>query len=116
MIGLLILLLCWLVGNLLSQLVAGYVSGNVLGMLLLFTLLMTRLVKPQTVAPAAKFLLSTMALYFIPYGVGLIESYHTIWDNLWAIVVAATLSTILVLLTTGHTFQWIERLKNRSKR
>ncbi len=111
MVGLFVILCCWLAGNLLSALVDGYVSGNIIGMVLLFLLLIFRVVKPETVRPAAKFLLGTMALFFIPYGVGLIESYHVILDNLWAIVIAATLSTVVVLLVTGHTFQLFSRKK-----
>lgn len=111
MIGLFVILCCWLAGNLLSALVDGYVSGNIIGMVLLFLLLFFRIVKAETVRPAAKFLLGTTALFFIPYGVGLIESYHVILDNLWAIVIAATLSTVVVLLVTGHTFQLFSRKK-----
>lgn len=111
MVGLFVILCCWLAGNLLSALVDGYVSGNIIGMVLLFLLLFFRVVKVETVRPVAKFLLGTMALFFIPYGVGLIESYHVILDNLWAIVIAATLSTVVVLLVTGHTFQLFSRKK-----
>lgn len=111
MVGLFVILCCWLAGNLLSALVDGYVSGNIIGMVLLFLLLIFRIVKAETVRPAAKFLLGTMALFFIPYGVGLVESYHVILDNLWAIVIAATLSTVVVLLVTGHTFQLFSRKK-----
>lgn len=111
MVGLFVILCCWLAGNLLSALVDGYVSGNIIGMVLLFLLLIFRIVKTETVRPAAKFLLGTMALFFIPYGVGLVESYHVILDNLWAIVIAATLSTVVVLLVTGHTFQLFSRKK-----
>lgn len=113
MVGLLVILVAWLAGNLLSHLVAGYVSGNVLGMLILFALLKLRIVKAETVRPAAKFLLGTMALFFIPYGVGLMESYAVILDNLWAIVVAALCSTVVVLLTTGHTFQRFMKRKRK---
>lgn len=116
MIGLMVILLAWLAGNLLSALLLGYVSGNVLGMLILFAVLKLGVVKAETVRPAAKFLLGTMALFFIPYGVGLMESYTVILDNLWAIVVAAVLSTVVVLLVSGHTFQWVAQLKNRLKR
>lgn len=113
MIGLFVILCCWLVGNLISTLIGGYVSGNIIGMVLLFLLLTLRLVKVETVRPAAKFLLGTMALFFIPYGVGLMESYRVILDNLWAIVIAAALSTVVVLLVTGHTFQLFSSKKRR---
>lgn len=115
MVGVVWILLCWLIGQGVSHLVNGYVSGNIVGMLLLFVLLMLRVAKADDVRPVAKFLLGTMALFFVPYGVGLIESYRVILDNLWAIVIAATVSTIVVLLVTGHTFQWVNRLLGRGK-
>lgn len=112
--GILCILLCWLAGNALSRLAGGYVSGNIVGMVLLFAALSLRWVDVETVRPAARFLLGSMALFFVPYGVGLIDSYHVILDNLWAIVVASVLSVVVVLCITGHTFQYINR--NLSKR
>ncbi|MBR5464789.1 MAG: CidA/LrgA family protein [Alistipes sp.] len=113
MLGLLVILLCWVLGNLLSFLIGGYISGNVLGMIILFVALKLHLVNAETVRPTAKFLLGSMALFFIPYGVGLMESYTVILDHIWAIVAAAVLSTIVVLLVTGLTFQWIAKLKRK---
>lgn len=113
MLGLLVILLCWVLGNLLSFLIGGYISGNVLGMIILFVALKLHLVNAETVRPTAKFLLGSMALFFIPYGVGLMESYTVILAHIWAIVAAAVLSTIVVLLVTGHTFQWIAKLKRK---
>jgi len=88
MLGLFYILLFWLIGNALSILTGGYVSGNIIGMILLFAALCMRWVKAETVRPAAKFLLGAMALFFVPYGVGLMDSYRVILDNLWAIVIS----------------------------
>lgn len=85
------------------------VSGNIIGMILLFAALCMRWVKAETVRPAAKFLLGAMALFFVPYGVGLMDSYRVILDNLWAIVISGIVSTIVVLLVTGQTFQSLNR-------
>lgn len=115
MIGVVWILLCWLVGQAVSVLLDGYVSGNIIGMLLLFVLLILRVAKADDVRPVAKFLLGTMALFFVPYGVGLMESYRVILDNFWAIVVAAVVSTVVVLLVTGHTFEWVARLFHGGK-
>ena len=52
-----------------------------------------------------------MALFFVPYGVGLVESYRVILDNLAAIVTASAVSTVLVLLVCGWTYQSLS--KNR---
>ena len=107
MTGLFWILLCWLLGNLLSRLCGGYVSGNVIGMLLLFVLLSLKWVRAEAVRPAARFLLSSMALFFVPFGVGLMVSYRVIAEHFWAIVAAAGISTIAVLAVTGRTFQWL---------
>lgn len=61
-------------------------SGNIIGMILLFAALCLRWVRAETVRPAARFLLGAMALFFVPYGVGLMDSYRVILENLWAIL------------------------------
>ena len=109
MTGLFFILFFWLVGNALSLLTGGYVSGNIIGMILLFAALCLRWVKAETVRPAARFLLGAMALFFVPYGVGLMDSYRVILENLWAILVSGIVSTILVLLVAGKTFQSLNR-------
>ena len=109
--GGLVILACWLAGNLLSMAIDGYISGNIIGMLLLFALLCAGVVKGETVRPAAKFLLGTMALFFIPFGVGLIESYEVIMDNIVAIVVATVVSTFAVIVAVGWAFQLLNKRK-----
>lgn len=109
MTGLFYILFFWLAGNALSLLIGGYVSGNIIGMILLFAALCLKWVKAETVRPAARFLLGAMALFFVPYGVGLMDSYHVILDNLWAIVVSGIVSTIVVLLIAGRTYQSLNR-------
>ena len=109
MTGLFFILLFWLVGNALSLLTGGYISGNIIGLILLFASLCMHWVKAETIRPAARFLLGAMALFFVPYGVGLMDSYRVILENLWAILVSGIVSTILVLLVTGKTFQSLNR-------
>ena len=109
MLGLFYILLFWLIGNALSILTGGYVSGNIIGMVLLFASLCLHWVKAETVRPAARFLLAGMALFFVPFGVGLMDSYRVILDNLWAVVVSGVVSTVAVLLVAGKTFQSLNR-------
>ena len=111
MTGLFYILLFWLAGNVLSHCTGGYVPGNIAGMVLLFAALSLRWVKDETVRPAARFLLGAMALFFVPYGVGLMVSWRTIAENLWAIVVSGIVSTVVVLVSVGRTFQSINRRK-----
>ena len=103
------MLLFWLIGNALSLITGGYVSGNIIGMILLFAALCLRWVRAETVRPAARILLGAMALFFVPYGVGLMDSYRVILDILCAILVSGIVSTILVLIVAGQTFQSLNR-------
>ena len=109
--GVFVILLCWLVGNGMSIAIDGYISGNIIGMLLLFVLLCAGVVKGETVRPAAKFLLGTMALFFVPFGVGLIDSYEVIMDNAVAIIVATVVSTFAVIAAVGWVFQLLNKGK-----
>lgn len=84
-------------------------------MILLFAALNFRIVKAETIRPAARFLLGSMALFFVPFGVGLMVSYQTIMQNLWAIVIAGIISTMLVLVCVGWTFQLLNRRKTENK-
>ena len=104
MTGILVILLCWAVGNLISMLIGGYVSGNIIGMLLLYMALHFKVVKPEKIAPTAKFLLGTMALFFVPFGVGLMESYVTLKENWIAITIAAAISTLLVIMAVAFVY------------
>lgn len=113
MVGIMYILLFWLIGNALSGLLDGLVSGNVIGMVLLFIALKCRLINPDTIRPAAKFLTANMAVCFVPFGVGLIISYRAIADNIWAILVSAAVSTVLVMVSTGHVMQWMHRPKDK---
>ena len=103
MLGLFHILLFWLAGNAIAYFTGSYISGNVIGMVLLFAALRLRIVKPHRVRPAARFLLGSMGLFFVPFGVGLMVSYDL------AIAVASIVSTLLVLLSVGWTFQKIGR-------
>lgn len=109
MTGLFYILFFWLLGNGLSLLTGGYISGNIIGLILLFASLCLHWVKAETIRHAARFLLGAMALFFVPYGVGLMDSYQVILENLWAILVSGIVSTILVLVVAGKTYQSLNR-------
>lgn len=109
MLGLFYILLFWVIGNAVSLLTGSYISGNVIGMILLFAALCKGWVDPRAVRPAARFLLGAMALFFVPFGVGLMVSYDLLLKYLWAIIAASIASTVLVMLGVGFTFQKIRK-------
>ena len=105
MTGLFFILFFWLVGNGLSLLTGGYISGNIIGLILLFASLCMHWGKAETIRPAARFLLGAMALFFVPFGVGLMTSYEVIAENWVAVVAAAAISTVLVIAVIGVVCQ-----------
>lgn len=78
-------------------------------MLLLTALLQMKVVKLEWVKEVADFLISNIGFFFVPPGVALMLYFDVIKMEIVPIVVATLVSTILVLVTTGLTHQFIER-------
>lgn len=84
-------------------------------MVLMFIALKSRLFEAESVRPVAKFLLGTMALFFVPFGVGIINSFDLIADNALAIVTATVVSTFAVIVATGWCLQYLNRRNRREE-
>lgn len=80
--------------------------GSIVGMLLLTALLKMRVVELGWVKPAADFLVANLGFFFIPPGVALMLYFDVLEAELWPIVIATVVSTVLVLLVTGWTHQF----------
>jgi len=80
--GILTILLCYLGGMMIASLINGMISAGVIGMLLLFLTLSFKACKPEQVAPAARFLLDNLLLFFLPAAVGIMEYGHLMLSNL----------------------------------
>ncbi len=106
--GLTLLLLFQLCGEILSRLLALPIPGNVIGMGLLLLALMTGLVETAWLEEAAELLLSNMALFFVPAGVGVMVYGDLIAAEWLPICVATVLSTFVVMAVTGKLAQTLE--------
>lgn len=77
------------------------VAGNILGMFLIFFALRFKLVKLEQVKPASDKLIQYLVLFFIPYGVGLME-YFNILTGYWPhIILAVIFSSLLSMYLTA---------------
>ena len=106
--GLTLLLLFQLCGEFISRMFDLPVPGNVLGMGLLLLGLMTNLVDVKWLEEAAELLLSNMALFFVPAGVGVMVYSDLIAAEWLPICVATVLSTFVVMAVTGKLAQKLE--------
>ena len=109
--GLTLLLLFQLCGEFISRMLDLPIPGNVLGMGLLLLGLMTKLVDIKWLEEAAELLLSNMALFFVPAGVGVMVYGDLIAAEWLPITLATVLSTFVVMAVTGKLAQKLEKVE-----
>lgn len=97
----LIIYLCLFIGNLLAGFLPIVIPGSILGMLLLFLLLSFRIISVDWIKPGCLLLIRYMALLFVPIGVGIMNYYEIISQQLGPIVISCVVSTLLTMLVVG---------------
>ena len=107
--GFAFLLLFQFAGELIVAATGVPVPGNVAGMVLLLVALLSGMVKAEWVEEAAEVLLSHLALFFVPAGVGVMVYFDLIALQWLPICVAMVLSTFVVMAVTGWVEQKMER-------
>jgi holin-like protein len=107
--GFAILLLLQFVGEMVSTGLNLPIPGNVLGMGLLLLALNLKLVRSQWVEDAAELLLSHLALFFVPAGVGVMVYFDLLTAEWLPIMVSTVLSTFVVMAVTGWVAKSLEK-------
>jgi len=97
------------IGNFINKIFGLPIPGNVIGMIILLLCLLSGVVKLEMIDIISKFLLDNLAFFFIPAGIGLINSLDIIKDNWIAILSITSISTIIVIAVTGLTVQFLKR-------
>lgn len=96
-------------GEFISSFIDGFIPGSVIGMVLLFLALAFKVVKPVKVQHLSTVLTQNMGLFFIPAGVGLMNSVGVI-SQYWAVILTASVvSTILVIATVALVQEKMEK-------
>lgn len=105
-----LILLCQLIGEIVTKVTGMPVPGPVLGMVILFCILLIsgdRL--PEGVNGTGGFLLRYLALLFVPVGVGIVTHLDLLarfWAPIAGVIILGTLVTVAV---TGAVMQWCNR-------
>ena len=100
-----IVLFVCLLGEAIAAVLPFPFPASVIGMVLLFLLLACKWLKPRHIQEKSNFLLSNMAFFFIPAGVG----------NLIPLLVICLVTTPLVFLVTGWTVQAVMKWTARKE-
>lgn len=109
--GMVLLLVFQFFGEGLSRLLGLPIPGNVIGMALLLPALSAGWVKLEWLQEAADLLLSYMALFFVPAGVGVMLYFELIGREWLPIVAGTFISTFVVMAVTG----WCEKLLDKQE-
>lgn len=106
MIGYLsVILLCQLIGEILTRLLRLPVPGPVIGMVILFCGLSLRRGLPADLEAVTGFLHRYLALLFVPAGVGIITSLDLLRRAWLPLAGAIVVGTALTIATTGLIMQ-----------
>ena len=89
------------------------IPASVYGLVIMLIVLMTGIVKLEAVKDTAEFLVQTMPVMFIPPTVGLLAAWPLFKNMALPFCIISFVSTIIVMVVTGHMSQLIIRLKKR---
>lgn len=101
-------------GEVISSVLSSFIRipGSIAGMILLFLLLQLKIIKENQIKEVADFMLNNMTIFFVPAGVSLINSLGLIGDNILVLVLCSTIATVIIMLSTGMTVEFMINKKN----
>ncbi len=105
--GLLIIFGCLAIGEAVIHLTQVSLPSGVIGLAVLFGLLQSGMVKLEAVKEVARTLLDYLVFLILPACVSVMQYLDIIKADLLVLILATTLSTLLVLLVTGKTHTWV---------
>lgn len=107
---------CLALGELLVWLTGIKLPSSIIGMLLLTLFLKLGWIKLQWVQGMSDFLVANLGFFFVPPGVALMLYFDIISAQLWPILIASSVSTLLVLIVTGWVHQLSRNIHKNSSR
>jgi putative effector of murein hydrolase LrgA (UPF0299 family) len=114
--GVLVLLGCQLVGEVIARLFDLAVPGPVLGMLVFLAVLRTARPRPSSgLVRGPSLLLSHLQLLFVPAGVGVIVYLEELRRDAWPLAAGLWVSWLLGLAVAGATATALLRLRARGR-
>ena len=100
---------CLALGELIVYLTGIHFPSSIIGMILLTLFLHLGWIKLHWVKAFSDMLISHVGLFFVPPSVAILAYFDLIAKNFWSISVAIVVSTIIVMVVTGHVYQFIRK-------
>ncbi|MFV9997125.1 MAG: CidA/LrgA family protein [Arsenophonus endosymbiont of Dermacentor nuttalli] len=105
----LLIYLCLIIGNLISALLPFSLPGSIVGMLILFILLTLQIIPAHWIQPGCHLLLKNMTLLFIPIGVGIMNYYDQLSQQIIPILLSCIISTLIIMIIVAYSSHYIHR-------
>lgn len=86
---------------------------SVIGLLMLFGGLQMGVIKLESVQVLAKTLLDYLVLMVVPACISIMQYLDIIRADLWVLIVATAVSTVLVLVVTAKSYEWLRVWQKR---
>nr|WP_263326138.1 CidA/LrgA family protein [Neobacillus sp. Marseille-Q6967] len=109
---LLLLIIIFHAGNLMTKFFHWKVPGNVIGMIILLGLLWLKIIKVDQIETTANWLLKHLGFFFIPISVGLMTLGAVIVKNGLLLLFILFISAFIGLITAGKTTQTVIKRKD----
>ncbi|MGY4003925.1 CidA/LrgA family protein [Aeromonas sanarellii] len=106
----------WLLADIAVRTLHLPLPANLTGMLLLLVCILLGVVKAQWFSAGARWLLAEMLLFFVPAVVAVVNYQELLLQEGWRIMVVLVVSTVLVLGTTALVVDRVYRLELRLAR
>ena len=108
--SLILILICQLIGEIITKLTKVPVPGPVIGMALLFCLLFFHSRRmPDEIETVGGFLLRYLALLFVPAGVGVVTHLDLLAKSLAPISSSIIIGTLVTIAVTGLAMKFFNR-------
>lgn len=102
------------IGTVLNQFIA--FPSTVLSLIVLLILLITGIVKTRHIKETADFILSSMAFFFIPAGVKIMDSFSEFSDSLIPILLVILITTVLTFGATALTVAGLMKVMDKNSK
>ncbi len=109
-----ILIVCF-VGEVLNSVIPLPIPASIYGLVIMLLCLSFKIIKLEKIEKTADFLLQIMPLMFIPAAVSLITVWSEVKAILIPIVVIVIASTIIVMVATGKTAEFVIKQQRKYK-
>ena len=100
---------CLALGELIVHLTGIHFPSSIIGMILLTLFLHLGWIKLHWVKAFSDMLISHLGLFFVPPSVAIFAYFDLIAKNFWSISVAIVVSTLIVMVVTGHVYQFVRK-------